>query len=141
MAAQRRTQGHRPRTSSFGFSRSFGSFGDESFHVLGGRCGRDGRVRRRFFGRPRGSGGGFLMLLDGQSCRGFMVPLMIECLRTCTIHSEMLPDEIGDVVVQRAGMGFLLGHSQLREQVENPLRLDLKLPRQLINAGFFHMRS
>ena len=81
------------------------------------------------------------MLLNCGSSRGFMIPLMIECVRTGAIHSEVLPDQIGYVIVQRTGMGFLLGHSQLGEQVENPLRFYLELPRQLVDAGFSHMLS
>jgi len=101
--------------------------------------GLNGGMRRRSFGRRRR--GGSHMLLDCGSSGRFMIPLMIECRRTGAIHPEVLPDEIGNVVVQRAGMGFLLGHSQLGEQVENPLRLYLKLPRQLVDAGFSHILS
>jgi hypothetical protein len=93
------------------------------------------------FHRRRRRRGGFHLLLDRGSGRRFMIPLMIECRRTRAIHPEVLPDEFGNVVVQRAGMGFLLGHSQLREQVENSLRLYLKLPRQLVDAGFSHILS
>jgi len=70
-----------------------------------------------------------------------MIPLMIEGVRTGAIHPEMFPDEFGNVIVQRAGMGFLLGHAQFGEQVENPLRLYLKLPRQFVDAGFSHILS
>jgi len=96
-------------------------------------------MRGRFFHRRCVNG--FHMLFGRGSRRGFMIPLMVVCLRTGAIHPEVLPDEIGNVIVQRAGMGFLLGHSQLGEQVENSLRFYLKLPRQLIDAGFSHILS
>lgn len=43
-----------------------------------------------------------------------------------------------NVFVYRAGMCFLLGDSELREQVNNAVRLDFQLPCQLVNSNFTH---
>jgi len=140
MPAQRRTQGHRSRARGFRFGRRFGRLNCRGGELFRGRGGRNGNVRGRFFGWRHGGRGGF-HILDDMAGRGFMIPLMIERVRTSAIHPEMFPDELGDIVVQRAGMGFLLGHSQFGEHVENSLRLYLKLPRQLVDAGFSHILS
>jgi len=141
MPAQRRAQGHGPWTSGFGFDGRFGGFGGGSGNLLRGRHSRNGGMRRRSFDRRSRDRGGFHVLIERERDRGFVIPLVIECVRTSAIHPEVFPDEIGDVIVQRAGMGFFLGHSQFGEQVENPLRLYLELPRQLIDAGFSHIQN
>jgi hypothetical protein len=67
-----------------------------------------------------------------------MVPLVVESLRAVADHAEVSANQVRCVLVQRAGVRFLLGHAQLGEQVENALRLDLELSRQLINPDFAH---
>jgi hypothetical protein len=43
-----------------------------------------------------------------------------------------------DVVVDRAGVGFLFSNTQLRQEVEDAVRLHLELPGQLVNSDFRH---
>jgi hypothetical protein len=52
--------------------------------------------------------------------------------------AEDPPQFDGDIFVDRAGVGLLLGHAQLGELVQNLVRLDLQLPSQLINANLVH---
>ena len=52
--------------------------------------------------------------------------------------AEEPPQFDGDVFVDRAGMGLLLGYAQLGELVQNLVRFDFQLPSQLINANLVH---
>ena len=52
--------------------------------------------------------------------------------------AEEPPQFDGDIFVDRAGVGLLLGHAQLGELVKNLVRFDLQLPSQLINANLVH---
>ena len=45
-----------------------------------------------------------------------------------------------DVLVDRAGVGFLLGHAEPREEVEYRMRLNFELARQLIDSDFLHRK-
>jgi hypothetical protein len=40
--------------------------------------------------------------------------------------------------VNRAGVRLLVRNAELREQLEDPVRLDLELSRQLVDADFTH---
>jgi hypothetical protein len=54
------------------------------------------------------------------------------------LMAEEPPQFDGDIFVDRAGVGLLLGHAQLGELVKNLVRFDLQLPSQLINANLVH---
>jgi hypothetical protein len=50
----------------------------------------------------------------------------------------MPPQLVRDVVIDRAGVGLLFCDSELRQQLEDPVRLDLKLPCQLVDSDLTH---
>jgi hypothetical protein len=50
----------------------------------------------------------------------------------------MAPDQIRDVIVNRAGMRFLLRDAELRQQFEDFMRRNLQLSGQLVYADFAH---
>jgi hypothetical protein len=107
----------------------------------GGRLHHLGRFHRAMGGhsRHRSRRGSLLyLLLDGGRGGRFMVPLLVEGVRSGAVHAEVSANQVRRVLVQRAGVGLLFCHAQFREQVENALRLDLELSRQLINADFAH---
>jgi len=54
------------------------------------------------------------------------------------LPAEEPPQFDGDIFVDRAGVRLLLGYAQLRELVEDLVRLDLQLPSQLINTNLVH---
>lgn len=54
------------------------------------------------------------------------------------LMAEEPPQFDGDVFVDRAGMGLLLGYAQLGELVQNLVRFDFQLPSQLINTNLVH---
>jgi hypothetical protein len=45
------------------------------------------------------------------------------------------------ILVNRAGMGFLLGDAQFREQLQNFMSFYFQLPSQLVNANLSHKNS
>jgi hypothetical protein len=45
---------------------------------------------------------------------------------------------IGNVVVNRAGMRLLLGDAELRQQLQNPIGLDLEFASQLVDPSLLH---
>ena len=77
-------------------------------------------------------------LLDGHGSGRLVIPFVIERIGARTDYAKMLADQVGRVFVQRTGVGFLLGHAHFGEQIENALRLNLELSRQLINPDFAH---
>jgi hypothetical protein len=46
-----------------------------------------------------------------------------------------------DLFVQRTGVRLLFGDAQFRQEIEDDVRLDLKLARKLVNANFTHMAA
>jgi hypothetical protein len=136
-AQQRGAQGHRPWPRRFAFRGRFGMLvhGGGRFHHLG-RFHRAMSSRCFHLGR-RGSGSLLNLFQRGRE-RGLVVPLVVERVRASADHAEVSANQIRRVFVQRAGVGLLLGHAQLGEQVENALRLYLELSRQLINPDFAH---
>ena len=52
-----------------------------------------------------------------------------------------LAHQLGDIVVQGAGVSFLLGDAELRQHFEDGMRGDLELPGQLVDANFAHKRQ
>jgi hypothetical protein len=42
------------------------------------------------------------------------------------------------VVVERTGVGLLIGDAQFRQQLQNDVRLDFEFPSQLVDANFTH---
>lgn len=55
--------------------------------------------------------------------------------------TEDTPQFDRDVLVDRAGVGFLFCYAQPRETVNNFVRFDLQLPSQLINSDFVHINE
>jgi len=89
---------------------------------------------RRTFGYRLGTRG-FLNdfgLCDGGPGLGFRAHRHA----STTLHA--LPDLLGDVFVNGAGMSFLLGDTELGQHVENCMRWDFELPRQLVDSDFRH---
>jgi hypothetical protein len=54
---------------------------------------------------------------------------------------QPLPQYNGNVLIDRAGMRFLLLHAQFGQQIENNAGLHFKLPRQLVDSDFLHRRD
>jgi len=48
------------------------------------------------------------------------------------------PDLQRYVVVERTGMGLLIGDAQFWQQIQNDVRLDFELSSQLVNANLTH---
>ena len=55
--------------------------------------------------------------------------------------AEYLAQPGRDVVVDRTGVGLLLGDAQLREPVQDLVGLDLKLTGQLVNPNLFYHQT
>ena len=51
---------------------------------------------------------------------------------------KALAQQFSNILIHRAGMGFLFGHPEFRQEVQNRARFDLELPRQLIDANLLH---
>jgi hypothetical protein len=51
----------------------------------------------------------------------------------------MTPDLVGDVLVDRAGMGLLLGYAELRQQRQDRAVRLLTFARQLVDPDFLHI--
>lgn len=88
----------------------------------GGWLRRTIRRGRGFFHRPRGG-------------RRFLVEVSLLGTESLT-HAKA--DLERHVIVERAGMGLLVGDAQFRQNVENDAGLDLKLAGQLVDADFTH---
>ena len=58
---------------------------------------------------------------------------------TGAIDSKVRPNEIRDVVIERAGMRFLLGYAERGQQFDDLVGGNLQLPGQLVDADFTHM--
>ena len=101
-------------------------------------------IRRRLIGykRPHRVGRSLLSPLFGLV---FLVAGMFPCFRTSTFgHTfgeKPLAQRNRDVFIHRAGMGLLLLHSQLRQEIEYDARLYFQLTRQLVNPNFLHRRN
>jgi len=52
--------------------------------------------------------------------------------------AEMSPHLFRLVILERAGMGFLLGDTYLRQHIENGLALDFKFPGQVVDPNLTH---
>jgi hypothetical protein len=78
---------------------------------------RYGLDRRRLFTSSSFSGG--MLRLRGQK-------------------SKVPAQPIGQVVLERAGVGPLVGDAELREQLQKPGRLHLQLPSQLVDPDLTH---
>jgi hypothetical protein len=52
--------------------------------------------------------------------------------------AQTLLDVLRDVLVNRAGVSFLFGYTELRQQVENHVGSDFQLPRELVDANLLH---
>jgi hypothetical protein len=50
----------------------------------------------------------------------------------------MPPQPVGDLVVNRTGVGSLLGDAELGQQLKKPVRLHLEFPRQLVDSDLTH---
>jgi hypothetical protein len=53
-----------------------------------------------------------------------------------TLHS--VPDYFGHRLIDGAGVGFLLGDTELGQHVDNGVRGDFQLPCELIDSNFTH---
>jgi len=76
--------------------------------------------------------------------RGFLVMFNFRfCLRRHIGHiMSVVPPQLDrDIFVNRAGVGFLLGNTQFREQLQNFVSLYFQLPSQLVNANLSHKNS
>jgi len=55
------------------------------------------------------------------------------------IKAELLADFQRDVIVNRAGVRLLFVNAQIREQLQNFVRLYFELPCQLVDSNFTHI--
>ena len=84
---------------------------------------------------------GGLLSNPGILSPGAVRPAMSICPGAGRTPSEPFSHQDGDLIVDRARVRLLLRHAELGEQVENHLRLNLKLPRQLVDTGLFHSKK
>lgn len=147
-AEQRRTHGYgRPRGRNHFDGRGRGwLFRSPLFFFLFLRCGRRFLLRSRFdlgsrldlfllfffllcllFGRRRHS----LFL------RGFGAGRLV----AVTVDAKVLLDVLSDVLVNRAGVSLLLGHTELRQQFEYLVGFNFQLPRQLVDSNLLHIEN
>lgn len=87
---------------------------------------------------PDRRSGRFNLFLDNGLGRRLVVPLVVECIRAGADHAEVSANQVRLVFFQRTGVGLLFGHAHFGEQIENALRFNLELSRQLINPDFAH---
>jgi hypothetical protein len=59
--------------------------------------------------------------------------------RSRRISGIVMPQPIRHVLVDRAGMGHLLGNAEFMELIDDLARLYFQLPRQLINPDLTHI--
>ena len=80
--------------------------------------------RRRFYRLGLGNGDGRLGLAQGRNAA------------TPALHSQ--PKLLGNVIIDRTGVGFLLGDAELGQHVDDFVGGNLQLPCQLVDANFTH---
>jgi hypothetical protein len=113
---------------------------------LCGSCGRRTRGRRdwhpalRRLDRPRLAGSPGLDRGSGVGRRGrFRRPRGLRRLDDGCIATKIAPQFLRVVVVDRTGMGQRLGNTELVKFIDDLTRLNLELPRQLIDSDLTHV--
>ena len=130
-----------------------GAAGQQSF-LQGGCLGRDRRTRRlgRHRAGRRGWGpeshrgsaqsGCLQSALDGfrrRSRRRFSDPANLRgAFSFLRKETEMAPQPVGHVVVDRTGVRPLFGDAELGQHLNKPVRLHLEFPRQLVDSDLTH---
>jgi len=131
--------------------RTYGCAGRE---LRFGRCGRRVRFGCSFRFRRHGRDRGLLGLRNAHGC---LVPPGLDNVRRLflkrfvvvtfggeplyrAVEAKLAPDLQSDVLVDRAGVGLLLGDAEPRQEVEYRMWLYFELPRQLINSDFLHRK-
>ncbi len=111
------------------------------------RWGRWGRRALRFSRRSRGGRLSFDNSLERgrlvDDCRTFRGSRLLLFLGAWlrdrgSVSGDPEPDLFGHVVIDGAGVRFLLGHAEFGQHLEDLVRGDLKLSRQLVYADFLH---
>jgi hypothetical protein len=51
---------------------------------------------------------------------------------------QLHPQPLGDVFINRAGVSFFLGDTELGQHFDDLMRGDFQLPRQLVDSDFRH---
>jgi hypothetical protein len=105
-----------------------------------GRGSFDGRLRlcgctirillRRLRCWPRWSGGWGLWLLLCEFGRRLLVTIL---------PADDVPDLNRDIIINRAGVRFLLSDAEPGQQLEDPVVWNLELPSQLVDANLTHI--
>jgi hypothetical protein len=95
----------------------------------GGFCGGARTLGRGL--RPRGF---FDRFRFGNCHASFEFPAR----RIASSALQSLPDNQCDGLVNGAGVGFLFGHTELGQHVDNRVRWHFELPGQLVDANFGH---
>ena len=54
------------------------------------------------------------------------------------IEAEMPPDIVGQIIVERTGMGLLVVNAQFGQEVDDLAGFDLQLSRELVDADLTH---
>src|SRR5882672_5656870 len=106
--------------------REYGRFGSHRSWALGDRA--------WWLGLKRGVGSFLLFGLLNRhgDATGFDV-----CLGWLT-SLDALPNQFRNGSVDRAGVGLFLSDTELGKHIEDSMRWNLELPRQLVNADFTH---
>ncbi len=58
--------------------------------------------------------------------------------RRLSVRAEVLAYQLRLVLLQRTGVGLLLGYAYFGEDIKNRLALDLQLPRQIVDSNLTH---
>jgi len=149
-AEQRRTQGYgRPRRRNRFDDRGRGLFGSPLLLFL--RCGRRFLLRSLSLRSRFRLGSRFdlfllffflLCLLFGRRRHSlFLRGFGVGRLAAVTIDAEVLLDVLSNVLVNRAGVSLLLGHTELRQQFEYLVGFNFQLPRQLVDSNLLHIEN
>jgi hypothetical protein len=80
---------------------------------------------------PRG------MLLGFNLGNGYRAAGFLACRRACRAL-QSLPDDLLDAFVNRAGVSFLFGDTELGQHLDDEMRWNFELPCQLVDTDFRH---
>jgi hypothetical protein len=58
--------------------------------------------------------------------------------RSCRATLQFQSQPLGYVLIDRAGVGFFLGDTELGQHFDHLMRRDFELPRQLVDSDFCH---
>jgi hypothetical protein len=77
------------------------------------------------------------MLLGFNLGKGYRAAGFLACRRACCAL-QSLPDDLLDAFVNRAGVSFLFGDTELGQHLDDEMRWNFELPCQLVDTDFRH---